>query len=151
MKYQGDKLEAVHSFTVMPKDCNFNKNHANGKNDILFGGKLMYEIDYAGAKVVRRATYDVDCDMIVTASTDKINFEKPAFLGDIINMTATIKAFGKSSLQVRVKVHREGLDGTYEQICSANMTFVSIKDGKPYSHNLNFEKLQEPCLNQEKK
>jgi acyl-CoA hydrolase len=142
MKYNGNKIESVHSFTVMPKDCNFNRNFENGKNDILFGGKLMYEIDYAGAKVVRRATYDVECDMIVTASTDKINFERPGYLGDLINMIATIKAVGRSSIQVRVKVHREGLDGTYEQICSANMTFVCIKNGKSFPHGLNFEKLE---------
>jgi acyl-CoA hydrolase len=136
-----NKLESVHSFTVMPKDCNFNKNHNNGKNDILFGGKLMYEIDYAGAKVARRATYNVDCDMVVTASVDKTNFERPAYLGDIITMTATIKALGTTSIQIRVKVQREGLDGHVEQICSSNMTFVSIKNGKPVKHNLNFEKL----------
>jgi len=138
-----NKLEAVHSFTVMPKDCNFNRNHENGKNDILFGGKLMYEIDYAGAKIARRATYGVDCDTVVTASTDRINFERPAYLGDIVTMTATIKALGKSSIQIRVKVRRESLKGEIEQICSANMTFVTIKDGRPASHNLNFDKLSE--------
>lgn len=135
-----NKLEAIHSFTVMPKDCNFNKDD-NNENSILFGGKLLYEIDYAGAKVVRRATYEVDCHMIVTASIDKINFEKPAYIGDIITMTCFIKAFGKSSIQVRVKVTRESLKGHIEQICSANMTFVTIKDSKPIPHNLNFDKL----------
>lgn len=70
-----NKLTAVHSFTVMPKDCNFNTNSDNDKNDILFGGKLMYEIDYAGAKIARRATYEVDSDMVVTASMDRLNFE----------------------------------------------------------------------------
>jgi acyl-CoA hydrolase len=137
------RLEAVHSFTVMPKDCNFNRNHENDRNDILFGGKLMYEIDYSGAKIARRATYAVDCDIVVTASTDRINFEKPAFLGDIITMTATIKALGTSSIQIRVKVKRESLKGEIEQICSANMTFVTIKNGKPTPHGLNFEKLSE--------
>jgi acyl-CoA hydrolase len=136
-----NKLEAVHSFTVMPKDCNFNKNHEDGRNNILFGGKLMYELDYAGAKIARRATYDVDCDTVVTASTDRINFERPAFLGDIVSMTATIKALGKSSIQIRVKVQRESLTGEIEQICSANMTFVTIKGGRPVAHNLNFDKL----------
>jgi acyl-CoA hydrolase len=136
-----NRLEAEHSFTVMPKDCNFNRNHENGKNDILFGGKLMYEIDYAGAKIARRATYDVDCDMVVTASTDAINFERPAFLGDIVTMKATIKSLGKSSIQIRVKAIRESLTGHIEQICSANMTFVTIKSGRPVAHNLNFDKL----------
>lgn len=141
MKFSGSKIKAEHSFTVMPKDCNFNKNYKNGRNDILFGGKLMYEIDYAGAKIVRRATYDTDCDMIVTASTDKINFERPAFLGDIITMEATIKSLGRSSIVVNVKVEREGLDGAQEQICTASMTFVTLKDGKPHPHDLNFDKL----------
>ena len=46
----------------------------------------MYEMDYAGAKIARRATYGIDIDMIVTASTDRINFEKPAFIGQPINL-----------------------------------------------------------------
>jgi len=138
-----DKLNAVHSFTVMPKDCNFNRNPDNGKTDILFGGKLLYEIDYAGAKVSRRSTYEVDCDTIVTASIDKINFEKSAYIGDIVTMEASIKSFGRSSIQIRVKVKRESVKGKIEQICSANMTFVAMKDGKPTKHNLNFEKLSD--------
>jgi len=125
----------------MPKDCNFNRNPNSGENDILFGGKLLYEIDYAGAKIARRATYDVECDTIVTASIDRINFEKPAYIGDIVSMEAEIKSLGKSSIQVRIKVNRESLKGEVEQICSANMVFVTIKDGKPIKHNLNFEKL----------
>lgn len=136
-----NRQEAHHSFTVMPKDCNFNRNHSNGRNDILFGGKLMYEMDYVGAMIARRATYESDCDMVVTASIDKINFERPAYLGDIVTMSATIKALGRTSIQVRVKARREGLDGRVEQICSSNMTFVSMKDGRPAPHDLNFEKL----------
>jgi acyl-CoA hydrolase len=127
----------------MPMDCNFNRNVVNNKNDILFGGKLMYEMDLAGAKIARRATYGVGADMVVTASTDAINFIKPAYLGDIITMVATIKALGTSSIQIRVKVRREGLDGFTEQICSAKMTFVTIKDNRPFPHGLNFDKLQQ--------
>ena len=98
-------------------------------------------MDYAGAKIARRATYGIDIDMIVTASTDRINFEKPAFIGDLITMEATVKAFGRSSIQIRIKVKREDLKGDVEQICSANMTFVTIKDGKPIPHGLSFDKL----------
>jgi len=136
-----NKLEAIHSFTVMPKDCNFNLDKLTNSNRILFGGKILYEIDYAAAKIARRACYGVDADMIVTASMDKTNFEKPAYLGDIITYTATIKALGRSSIQIRVKVKRESMEGVIEDICSANMTFVCIKDGKPFAHNLTFEKL----------
>lgn len=141
MKEKINKLVATHSFTVMPKDCNFNKRDGKEINDTLFGGKLMYHMDYSGAKIARRATYDVDIDTIVTVSTDRINFEKPAFIGDLITMTAEVKALGRSSIQIRIKVIRESLKGDVEQICSANMTFVTIKNGTPYPHGLSIESL----------
>jgi len=138
-----NKLEAVHSFTVMLRDCNFNTDKTTNKNNILFGGKILHDMDFAGAKVVRRATYGVGMDMIVTASMDRTNFEKPAFIGDIITYVATIKAIGTTSIQVRLKVTRESLDGFIEDMCSSNMTFVTIKDGKPFPHELSFDKLKQ--------
>lgn len=132
-KYSGDKLKATHSFTVMPKD----NNYAN----TLFGGKLMYEMDYAGVKVVRRALYGTGHDGVVTACVDRVDFLKPAVTGDIITMTAQIKTFGSSSIQVRVTVNRESVHGEVEKVCASNLTFVAIKDGKPFKHQLNFEKL----------
>jgi acyl-CoA hydrolase len=133
-KYKGDRLKAIHSFTVMPKD----NNYAN----TLFGGKLMYEMDYAGVKVVRRALYGTGVDGCVTASVERVDFLKPAITGDIITMVAQIKTFGSSSVQVRVTVNRESVDGDIEMVCASNLTFVAIKDGKPFKHKLNFEELQ---------
>jgi acyl-CoA hydrolase len=103
----------------------------------------MYEIDYAGAKVARRATYGVDCDMIVTVSMDKIDFKKPAFVGDLVTMTAKIKALGRSSLQIRVTITRESLKGEVEQISAANMTFVTVKGGKACPHGLTWKTLSD--------
>jgi len=134
-----NKLEATHSFTVMPKDCNFNTE--GGKNRILFGGALLYQLDFAAAKIARRATYGVGADMVVTASMDKTNFDRPSFVGDIITYTSTIKALGRSSIQIRVKVKRESMEGEVEDICSSNMTFVTMKDGKPFPHKLTWDKL----------
>lgn len=138
-----NKLEATHSFTVMPKDCNYNVEDGSKVTRILFGGKLLYDLDYAGAKIARRATYGVDCDMVVTASIGNTNFELPAYIGDIVTYTSTIKALGKSSIQIRVKVTRESIRGEVEQISSSNMTFVTIKDGKPYPHGLTWENLSD--------
>jgi len=138
-----NKLEAVHSFTVMPKDCNFNLDKSTNRNRILFGGKILYDMDFAAAKVVRRACYGVGGDMVVTASMDKTNFDKPAFLGDIVTYTATIKGLGRSSIQVRVRVTREDWEGNVEHICSSNMVFVTVKDSKPFRHGLTFEKLEQ--------
>ena len=131
--YNGSKLTATHSFTVFPQDMNY--------AGALFGGKVMAEMDLAGVKVVRRALYGTGADGCVTASVDKIDFKKPATTGDLITMTSEIKAIGKSSIQVKITVVRESLEGYVEEICAANFTFVAIKGGKPFKHNLNFEKL----------
>ena len=137
-----NKLTAVHSFTVFPQDLNY----ANS----LFGGKVMAEMDIAGVKVVRRALYGSGADGCVTASVDRIDFKKPAFLGDLITMVAEIKAIGKSSLQVRITVTRESTMGEVDDICAANFTFVAMKNKKPFHHGLTFE-LLEPQENEETK
>lgn len=138
-----NKLEAVHSFVVMPKDCNYNVEVGSEVTRILFGGKLLYELDAAAAKIARRATYGVGADMVVTASLGQTNFDKPAYIGDIITYTSTIKALGRSSIQIRIKVRRESTAGEIEYISSSNMTFVTVKNGKAFPHRLTFEKLSE--------
>jgi acyl-CoA hydrolase len=130
-----NRLITTHSFTVFPQDLNY----ANS----LFGGKIMAEMDIAGVKVVRRALYGTESDGCVTACVDRIDFHKPAYLGDLIIMTAEIKSIGKSSFQVRITVIRESIKGEVDDICAANFTFVAMKDKKPYKHGLSFEKLQD--------
>ncbi len=129
-----NKLMAVHSFTVFPQDLNYSGS--------LFGGKVMMEMDLAGAKVVRRALYGTGADGCVTASVDRIDFLKPGYLGDLITLTAEIKSIGKSSLNIRIKVVRESTLGEINDICSANFTFVATKDKKSFPHGLSFEKLE---------
>jgi acyl-CoA hydrolase len=131
---QKDKLTAVHSFTVFPQDLNY--------ADTLFGGKVMAEMDIAGVKVVRRALYGTGAEGSVTASVDRIDFKKPAFLGDLITMIAEIKTLGKSSLQIKISVSRESQQGFIEDICAANFTFVAMKDKRPFPHGLSFDKLE---------
>ena len=129
-----NKLTAVHSFTVFPQDLNY--------ADTLFGGKVMAEMDIAGVKVVRRALYGTGADGAVTASVDRIDFKKPAFLGDLITMIAEIKTLGKSSIQVKISVSSESIMGDVEDICAANFTFVAMKGKKPFLHGLSFDKLE---------
>ena len=133
-KTQKNKLTAVHSFTVFPQDLNY--------ADTLFGGKVMGEMDIAGVKVVRRALYGTGADGAVTACVDRIDFKKPAFLGDLITMIAEIKTLGKSSIQTKISVSRETTMGVIEDICAANFTFVAMKDKKSFPHGLSFELLE---------
>jgi acyl-CoA hydrolase len=133
-KTEKSKLTAVHSFTVFPQDLNY----ANS----LFGGKVMAEMDIAGVKVVRRALYGTGSDGCVTASVDRIDFKKPAFLGDLITMVSEIKTLGKSSIQVKITVTRESIMGDVDDICAANFTFVAMKDKKSFQHGLTFDILE---------
>lgn len=133
-QYDGIKIKATHSFTVFPSDLNY--------GNTLFGGVIMGHMDIAGVKVVRRALYGTGADGTVTASVDKIDFRRPAFLGDLITMIAEIKALGKSSLQVKITVTRESQEGFTEDICGANFVFVAMKENKPFQHGLSFENLE---------
>lgn len=120
-------LSAVHSFTVFPDDLNYKGS--------LFGGKILSEIDIAGLKPVRRMLYGTDCDNLVTASFDRVDFLKPAKLGDIVELTATIYKLGRTSIHVSVHVTKEDEFGNIEKICDARLVFVSLKDEKPHPHN----------------
>lgn len=143
-KYEGDKLLAVHSFTVFPTDMNYSKS--------LFGGKVMAEMDIAGVKVVRRALYDTGADGCVTACFERVDFKNPGREGDLIKMIAEIKSFGKSSINVRIKVSRESISGEIEDICEGNATFVATKEGIPFPHGLCFDKFKKTeSINEHKK
>ena len=126
------KTTANHSFTVFPEHLNY--------QGALFGGKILCEIDIAAIKPIRRMLYLTDCETAVTASIDKVDFLKPAQLGDIIELKATIYKLGQTSIHVSVNVTKEDRFGNIETICNAKLVFVSIKDGKPHKHNfkLNF-------------
>jgi len=131
--YDGCKLIATHSFTVFPQDLNY--------KNTLFGGVIMQHMDISGVKVVRRALYGTGAEGAVTASVDRIDFKKPAFLGDLITMVAEIETFGKSSIKVKISVSRENQEGLCEEICGANFTFVAMKGNKPFKHDLSFNKI----------
>jgi len=118
---------SIHSFTVFPDDLNY--------KGALFGGKILSEIDIAGLTPVRRMLYNTACDTAVTASIDRVDFLKPAKLGDIVELTATIYKLGRTSIHVFVYVTKEDEYGKIEKICDAHLVFVSLKDGKPYPHN----------------
>jgi len=143
LKKKVNKKEAVHSFTVMPRDCNYNLDKKTNSNRILFGGKILYDLDFAAAKVARRATYGVDCDMVVTVKIGETILKKPAFIGDIITYTATVKAIGKTSLQILVKVTRESVEGDIEDMCTSSATFVTIKNMKSHPHGLDWKILED--------
>lgn len=123
---------SVSSFLVFPQDMNY--------AGTLFGGKILAEMDRAALKAARRLLYGTGCDGAVTASFDKVDFRKPAHLGDIIELTATVTRLGRTSIQIHVVVSKEDHFGDIEEICDASIVFVSLKEGKPHPHYCAFAK-----------
>jgi acyl-CoA hydrolase len=120
----------MHSFMVFPEDLNY--------AGTLFGGKVLAEMDRAAAKAARRLLYGTPCDGSVTVSLDKVDFQSPAHLGDFIELTATVKKLGRTSMDIHVYVSKEDATGAVSKICEGTFVFVALKDGIPFPHNCFF-------------
>ncbi len=109
------------SHVFMPEDANARGN--------VHGGVIMKHIDNAGAIVaIRHArTY------VVTASIDRLDFHKPAYIGELLILKASLNFAGRTSMEVGVRAETENLfTGEIKHIASAYLTLVSIDDlGKP--------------------
>lgn len=94
----------------------------------LFGGQLIYWIDeLAGIVAIRHSG-----SIVTTAAIDNLQFQSPAYEGDMIVLQGQVTYVGRSSMEVRVDTYREALDGTRVMINRAYMDMVAIdSDGKP--------------------
>jgi len=111
----------VKTAQILPPDAN-----AYGT---LFGGKLMAHIDdVAAIAAVRHARKSV-----VTASTDSVDFLKPVKVGDSISVEGFVTYVHNTSMEVFVKVEKEGLLSADKTVCAtAFLTFVALdEDGTP--------------------
>src|SRR5688572_17647097 len=92
-------FSATHTFTVFPDDLNY--------AGTLFGGKILAEMDLAAANTARKLLYNTSCDTAVTASLSLVNFQKPSYLGDIIEMTCNVTRLGRTSIEIHIQVKKE--------------------------------------------
>ncbi|MFQ5583698.1 MAG: acyl-CoA thioesterase [Calditrichia bacterium] len=106
---------------VFPNDANPQKT--------MFGGKLMSIMDktaaIAASQFARR--------MVVTASTEAMDFINPVYVGDRIQTTASVVWVGKTSMVVRVDVVAENpLTEGRRHCVSAHFNFVALdKNNNP--------------------
>lgn len=119
-------MESKSSFFIMDRHLNY----AN----TLFGGELMAACDLEAAKVARQIVYQVGADNAVTVSFN-MDFRRPAFKGDLIELHARIEAYGRTSITIRVSAHKINREGT-EFIGDAITKFVIMRHGKPLIHNI---------------
>lgn len=94
----------------------------------LFGGQLLKWIDeLAGIVAIRHCG-----GTVTTAAIDNLQFQAPAYTGDMIVLQGMVTGVGRSSMEVRVDTYREALDGTRERINRAYIEMVCINcKGQP--------------------
>lgn len=94
----------------------------------LFGGQLLKWIDeLAGIVAIRHCGATV-----TTAAIDNLQFQAPAYSGDMIVLEGVVTYVGRSSMEVRVDTYRELLNGQREMINRAYIDMVSINcKGEP--------------------
>lgn len=94
----------------------------------LFGGQLLKWIDeLAGIVAIRHCGATV-----TTAAIDNLQFQAPAYTGDMIVLRGMVTYVGRTSMEVRVDTFREELDGTRKLINVAYIDMVCINcKGQP--------------------
>ena len=102
----------------MPNDTNMLGN--------LLGGRLMHWIDIAAAMAASR-----HCNNIaVTAEVDKLTFNRPIKLGEMIRLKASVNKAFRTSMEVGVRVEIEDFfTGEIFHSNSAYLTFVNVEKG----------------------
>ena len=106
---------------MLPTEANFSGN--------VFGGAVLAEIDrvaYIAASRHAKAT-------VVTASFDRVDFIAPVHVGDLVDFDAELTYVGRTSMEVWVRVHSEGIRGSKPKlVVEALVTMVALdQDGRP--------------------
>jgi acyl-CoA hydrolase len=95
----------------------------------VHGGVIMREVDNAAGTAAARHAGRV----AVTAGIDELSFKAPVFVGDVLIVTASVHAAGRTSLEVGVRVEAEPWQGgPRRHTTSAYLVFVALdEDGRP--------------------
>ena len=112
--------ETIKTEIVCPNDTN--------PVGILMGGRLLEWMDVAAAVCAQVHTEQV----CVTAMINKVAFRKPAKIGDVITIKASITRAFRTSMEIKVTAAaRNYLSGNQYDVSDAYFTFVALnKDGK---------------------
>lgn len=100
---------------------------ATNHYDTLFGGTAMHLMDEVAFITATRFSRQV----MVTVSSDRIDFTKPIPAGTIIELVGKVVHIGNTSLKVSVDIYIEQMysDGR-EKAVSGQFSFVAIDEDK---------------------
>jgi acyl-CoA hydrolase len=106
---------------VIPTDTNLLGN--------LLGGRLMHLADIAGAMVASRHS----SGMVATVCIDRVDFNLPIKLGELILLKARLTWVGRTSMEVLVEVFSENyMTSEIKRTNKAYFTFVALdENGRP--------------------
>jgi acyl-CoA hydrolase len=95
----------------------------------VHGGLIMHLCDdVAGIAAVRHSG-----TRVVTAAMDRMNFRHPVYVGELVNVKATVNAAWRTSMEVGVRVESENVrTGEVQHTSTAYLTMVALDDdGNP--------------------
>lgn len=119
-----DGREPVMRVIPMPADTNF---HGD-----IFGGWLLAQVDLAGnVAAVRRAK-----GRVATVGIEKLSFQSPVRVGDLVSLYAEVVGTGTTSVRVKVDVfaQRNPVSERTLKVTEALLTYVALdKQGRKRS------------------
>jgi acyl-CoA hydrolase len=91
----------------------------------VHGGLIMHLCDeVAGIAAVRHSG-----TRVVTAAMDRMNFRHPVYVGQLVNVKATVNAAWRTSMEVGVRVESENVrTGELLHTSTAYLTLVALDD-----------------------
>jgi acyl-CoA hydrolase len=96
--------------------------HVNHRG-VLHGGPAMEWMVKAGFVAATRQSRQT----VVMASSERMNFEAPARVGDIVEVSAQVVQVGRRSIQVRARMWAETAETGARRLCTTgNMTYVVL-------------------------
>jgi acyl-CoA hydrolase len=95
----------------------------------VFGGRLLQLMDVNAAVACTRFCRRV----VVTASTEPIDFRAPIHVGEIVEVRSRVAWTGRTSMIVRCEVHGENPLTGERRLCTiGHLSFVALgDDGRP--------------------
>ena len=105
-----------------------NPEHANPAGNV-HGGHIMKLVDEAGGLACMRHS---GC-RTVTVAVDRLTFQEPIFIGDLVTLTSEVSYVGRTSMEVEVSVTAEDVKtGQRRHTNTAYLVYVALDDdGKP--------------------
>lgn len=94
----------------------------------VFGGAILAMIDLTASATAQKFSGTV----AVTASFDRVDFNEPIDVGNLVTMTGCVTYVGRTSMEISIEVTATDLrSGVTRQSNLARVTMVAMRDGKP--------------------